>query len=309
MTATSETGGAVKFLVLQHVDCEGLGSWEESCREDGIAVEVVALHRGASLPPPHQFHAVISLGGPMNVYEEEAYSFLKTEDAFIRQVVGDGIPFLGICLGGQLLAKAVGGRVERNGVKEIGWHTVELDQRGQRDPLFAGLPDHFTVFQWHGDTFSIPQGAIRLVSSPTCQNQAFRFGFGGIAYALQFHLEVTPPMIAAWVGEYGGELAELGEAVDPERMLTEAPARYEALSPLARRVFKNFSRLVKLRYAGIGSVVPVDRPRQAVRRTPARELTVEQAWQVYRELMARGRLRCGVTCPLDRIGHCTGGCW
>ncbi len=158
----------MNFLVLQHVDCEGLGLWGECCREEGIALEVVALHQGALLPPPHRFQAVICLGGPMNVYEEEAYPFLAPENALIRQVVGDGVPFLGICLGGQLLAKALGGRVTRNGVREIGWHSIDLDQQGQRDPLFAGLPDRFTVFQWHGDTFSIPQGATRLAGSPAC---------------------------------------------------------------------------------------------------------------------------------------------
>ncbi len=282
-----------------------MGLWEACCREAGIALEVVALHRGATIPPPQRFQAVICLGGPMNVYEEETYPFLKAEDDFIRRVVADGIPFLGICLGGQLLAKAVGGRVTRNPVKEIGWHAIELDQPGQRDPLFAGLPDRLPVFQWHGDTFALPSGAVRLARSDICQNQAFRFGFGGIAYALQFHLEVTPTMIDQWVRQYG---ASLDGAADPTQMCEQAPARCEALLPVARRVFKNFTRLVQLRYTGVGAQ-PVDRPPQPAKRRSAKDLTVEQAWQRYRELMARGKLRCGITCPLDRIGRCTGGCW
>ena len=304
-TATSESGPAVNFLVLQHVDCEGMGLWEECCREDGIALEIVALHHEAPIPPPHHFQAVISLGGPMNVYEEETYPFLKAEDAFIQEVVAAGIPFLGICLGGQLLAKAVGGCVTRNPVKEIGWHAVELDQPGQRDPLFAGLPDRLPVFQWHGDTFSLPSGAVRLARSDACQNQAFRFGFGGIAYALQFHLEVTPTLIDQWVRQYG---ADLDGTADPAQMREQAPVRCAELLPLSRRVFKNFTRLVQLRYTGVGAE-PVDRPQQPVRRRSARDLTVEEAWQRYRELMAKGKLRCGITCPLDWIGRCTGGCW
>ncbi|MBI2561383.1 MAG: type 1 glutamine amidotransferase [candidate division NC10 bacterium] len=295
----------MNFLVLQHVDCEDMGLWEDCCREAGIALEMVALHREAPIPPPHRFQAVISLGGPMNVYEEETYPFLKAEDDFIRRVVSNGIPFLGICLGGQLLAKAVGGRVTRNPVKEIGWHAVELEQPGQRDPLFAGLPDRLPVFQWHGDMFSLPGGAVRLARSDACQNQAFRFGFGGIAYALQFHLEVTPRMIDRWVHTYR---ADLDGTADPAQMREQAPARCAALLPVARRVFKNFTRLVQLRGPGVGAQ-PVDRPPQPARRRSARDLTVEQAWQRYRELMARGKLRCGVTCPLDRIGRCTGGCW
>jgi len=299
----------VNFLVLQHVDCEGLGLWEESCQEAGIGVEVVALHRNGTLPPPHRFQAVISLGGPMNVYEEEANPFLKREDAYIRQVLALGVPFLGICLGGQLLAKAVGGIVTRNGVKEIGWHTVDLDQPGQRDPLFAGLPERLTVFQWHGDTFSIPKGAIRLATSPACENQAFRYGFGGIAYALQFHLEVTPSMVEAWVREYAGELATLGKAVDVERMLAEAPARCQELRSLSRRLFQNFCRLVEVRFAGVGPVARVESLLEKPNPVSRRKLTVEQAWQQYRDLMVKGKLRCGITCPLDRIGQCTGGCW
>jgi GMP synthase-like glutamine amidotransferase len=298
----------VNFLVLQHVDCEGMGLWEECCREDGIALEVVALHHEAPIPPPHRFQAVICLGGPMNVYEEESYPFLKAEDAFIRQVVAEGIPFLGICLGGQLLAKAVGGCVTRNPVKEIGWHSVELDQPGQRDPLFAGLPDRLPVFQWHGDTFSLPSGAVRLARSDACQNQAFRFGFGGIAYALQFHLEVTPTMIEEWVREYSAELAALDELVNQVSILEQTPAQCEELRAVSRRVFKNFSRLVKLRYAGVGAPPPPSSP-LPVRRRSAKDLTVEEARQRFHELMAKGKLRCGITCPLDRIGQCTGGCW
>ena len=296
------------FLILKHVDCEGLGLWEEYCQEEGVALEIVELHRGGAPSPDGRFHAVVSLGGPMNVYEEEAHPFLRSEDAFIRQALCQSVPFLGICLGGRLLAKAVGGRVTRNPVKEIGWHAVELDQQGQRDPLFAGLPDRFTVLQWHGDTFSLPSGAIRLASSQACENQAFRFGFGGIAYALQFHLEVTPSMIGQWAHEYAGELAEGVETAEAARMLEQAPARCEQLYPLSRRVFQNFCRLVQLRYAGVGCA-PIGRQREAERQPPTRDAAVERAWQRYRELMARGRLRCGVTCPLDRIGHCTGGCW
>lgn len=298
----------MKFVVLQHIACEGLGLWEECCREAGIALEVVDLPGNGSLPPRGSFHAVISLGGPMNVYEEAAHPFLALEDGFIRQAVADGVPFLGICLGGQLLAKAVGGRVVKNPVKEIGWYPVVLDPEGRRDPLFAGLADSFTVFQWHGDTFSIPKGAVRLATAAACENQAFRFGFGGAAYALQFHLEVTPPMLAEWVREYATAPAALGGAAHVERMLAEAPERCGELRAGSRRLFRNFCRLVALRYAGIGPVAPVEAPPQA-RRPAGKKMTMEQAWQLYRDLMARGKLRCGVTCPLEKIGQCTGGCW
>jgi len=225
----------MRILVLKHVDCEGLGVWEEFCRGEGIAVDVAQLHRGDPLPPPGRYHGVVSLGGPMNVYQEEIYPFLKMEDQFIREALAGGVPFLGICLGGQLLAKAVGGIVMLNAAKEIGWHRVTLNEMGVRDPLFAGLPESFTVFQWHSDTFRPPVQAVPLASSPLCQHQAFRLR--GFAYALQFHLEVTAPMIGEWARAY--ELAE-------PRILAEAPAQCERLRPLSRQVFENFLRLLRL---------------------------------------------------------------
>jgi len=116
-------------------------------------------------------------------------------------------------------------------------------------------------------------------------------------------------MVEEWVREYAGELATLGGAVDVEQMLAEARARCEGLRSLSRRFFQNFCRLVEVRYAGVGSVVPVEPLPEKPKQVSSRNLTVEQAWQQYRELMAKGKLRCGVTCPLDRIGQCTGGCW
>jgi GMP synthase (glutamine-hydrolysing) len=234
----------MRILVLKHVDCEGLGIWEEFCRKERVAVKVVALHRGEPLPPPDRFQAVISLGGPMNVYEEGVYPFLKTEGAFIRRALDEGVPFLGICLGGQLLAKAIGGLVTRSPVKEIGWHPITLDEIGQRDSLFAGLPESFTVFHWHRDTFEPPIGAVPLASSHACRHQAFRFR--GIAYGLQFHVEVTPPMLEEWTCEYG---SEVDEPMHPARMLEEAPAQCERLRPLSRQMFKNFVRLIRRRQA------------------------------------------------------------
>ncbi|MFQ5804561.1 MAG: type 1 glutamine amidotransferase, partial [Candidatus Methylomirabilales bacterium] len=219
--------------------------WEEFCREDGIAVEVVALHRGDPLPPPGQFQGVISLGGPMSADQDNIYPFLRTEDHLIRQVLADGVPFLGICLGGQLLTKSLGGLVVRNAVKEVGWHGVTLNEMGLRDSLFAGLPECLTVFQWQTDTLLPPVCAVPLASSETCEDQAFRFK--GIAYALQFHVEVTPNMIGQWVREY--ELVEPDDPMKPARMLAEAPALCERLRPVSRQLFWNFLGLVRLRAA------------------------------------------------------------
>lgn len=291
------------ILVIKHVDCEGLGLWEEFCREAGVALDVVALHRGEPLPPPDRYQGVISLGGPINVYQEEAYPFLKMEDHFIRRTLSDDVPFLGICLGGQLLAKAMGGLVMQNAGKEIGWHPITLTPMAQRDPLFAGLSESFTVFQWHADTFHPPVGGVRLASSEVCRNQAFRFG--GNAYALQFHLEVTPPMIEEWAREYR---ADLDDPANLERMLDEAPVQCEQLRTLSRQMFDNFVGLIRDR-----ATKPASRPRewhrQGDQKDSEEDRKVERARQRYRELVLRGQLRCGVNCPLCHIDHCTGGCW
>ena len=176
----------------------------------------------------------------------------------------------------------------------------------RRDSLFAGLPSSFTVSHWHRDTFHAPTGTVQLANSHAHQNQAVRVG--GLSYALRFHLEATPSMVRGWVHEYGREIDELGRVGDQERTLEETPARCEALRSVSREVFSNFHRLARLR-AMKPEAPTADRQREENARGGLKDPKMERAWQRYREFMARGKLRCGVTCPLDRIGRCTGGCW
>jgi GMP synthase-like glutamine amidotransferase len=137
----------------------------------------------------------------MNVYEEDRYPFLKCEDLFIKETIQRGKRILGICLGAQLIAKALGSTVTKSPVKEIGWCEVSLTEEGLKDPLFTALPKAFPVFQWHEDTFETPKLGTRLATSTAVPNQAFRYGDN--AYGLQFHLEVTMEMIREWTDEYG----------------------------------------------------------------------------------------------------------
>jgi len=172
----------------------------------------------------------------MNVYEEAEYPFLRQEDELIREVVARGTPYLGVCLGAQLLAKALGARVYPNQVPEVGFHEVELTPSGRHSPLFSGFPGRFWAFQWHEDTFDMPEGAQRLATGLYCRNQAFRYGTN--AYALQFHLEATPEMIADWCRRYPEELAAL--SVDPHRLAAEARQRDGVIRPRALRLLDNF---------------------------------------------------------------------
>jgi GMP synthase-like glutamine amidotransferase len=188
---------------LQHVAFEGLGSMEKWARERGHALRCSRLFAGDALPSPDLFDLLIVMGGPMGVHDEERYPWLRGEKDFLRQVIAAGSPALGVCLGAQLLADALGAQVTANKEKEIGWFPVE---RGRAVPekLAGLLPERQTVFHWHGDTFTLPEKAIRLYSSAACVNHAFVYEERLIG--LQFHLETTPESVAALVANCRPEL-------------------------------------------------------------------------------------------------------
>ncbi len=164
------------ILFIKHIDIEGPETLGVYFEKQGFALSVVDLHRGGQLPADlKHVNAVVSLGGPMNVYEEDKYPFLKDEDIFLKKVLKENVPFLGICLGSQLLAKASGGSVVRSPQEEIGWFDITLTPQGARDPLFAGLSPVMEVYQWHGDMCVVPPGAGRRDADPLQkeQNPAF----------------------------------------------------------------------------------------------------------------------------------------
>ena len=145
------------ILFIKHIDIEGPGTIADFLEDNKIPYMAVDLSSGDKLPQLKKaFQAVICLGGPMNVYEEEKYPFLKEEDNWLQKVVIEDVPFLGVCLGAQLIAKATGARGDKNPEKEIGWYKIVLSDAGLNDPLFKDFPEVFKVFQWHGDTFGIP---------------------------------------------------------------------------------------------------------------------------------------------------------
>ena len=228
----------MRALVLQHVAIEWPGTLAAYLEARGWKLYTVALYAGVHPPEDAQgYQAVIVMGGPMGVYDAAEYPFLRNEHDFLRRVVAQDVPLLGICLGSQLLAKALGARVYRNPHKEIGWYTVDLTPAGAADPLFAGLPSPVPVFQWHGDAFDLPAGAIALASSPLCTHQAFRYG--DRVYGLLFHLELTPAIIHTWIEAFQDELVRLRGTVDPARLVAEMPQRFTAYQQAGTRVFAN----------------------------------------------------------------------
>lgn len=234
------TRKAREILILKHIEIEGPGSIAEFFKETTWNLKTVDLSKGESLPDSlKNIEAIISLGGPMNVYEEDKYSFLKDEGEFLKKAIREEVPILGICLGAQLLAKACGARVRKAPASEIGWYKVGLTEKGRSDPLFEGMPGELQVFQWHEDTFGIPKGAVHLAESGACPNQAFRFGRN--AYGLQFHLEVSPRMIESWVKRYAKESSMSGDAKD---MLMESYKRKQTFGKQASIIYLNFARII-----------------------------------------------------------------
>jgi len=228
----------MKVLIVQHVECEGPGYLEDFLHEKRIEYEIARMYEREQLPD--DFDALVVLGGPMSVYEEGRYPYLKWLNTTIKNFSTEGGLYLGFCLGGQLLAKALGAKVRRNHTREIGNFEIGLTEEGVEDPLFMGFKHTFPALEWHGDTFEIPEEAVKLAESELCSNQAFRFKN---AYGLQFHLETTPEMLKEWTGVYANELDE--EGIDAAVMLKEIEENADIYRGLLNRLFTNFLGLVK----------------------------------------------------------------
>ncbi len=233
-------------FVLQHVPHETLGAIEPQWAEVGLECRHVELFRR---PPetldPGGSSGLVVMGGPMNVDEVDRYPFLRAEVGWIREAVEAEIPVLGVCLGAQLLAKALGAAVYPNRVKEIGWYEIELTPEAASDPLFEGCSPRQTVFQWHGDTFDLPTGAVHLATSALCRHQAFRYGPS--AYGLQFHAEMTAALVDDWLGEAGNEreLAEV-DYIDPAAIRAQTPQCLPRMQTLGRQILPRFAAMCQL---------------------------------------------------------------
>ncbi len=227
-----------EFLVLQHIECEDLGTIANVMSQRGIGYKYVRLFDGEPVPSdPGNYSGMIILGGPMNVYEEDKFTYLKDEDILIKKAVKNDMPVLGICLGGQLIAKATGAKVKKGTKKEIGWYDLKLTKDSRQDKVFNSLPGTIKVFQWHGDTFDIPDGALHLAGSELFPNQAYRVGSS--IYGLQFHLEVTQEMINRWISEYEEELSTL-DYINAGRIISDTPAYIDNLNRCAELFFDKF---------------------------------------------------------------------
>jgi len=221
----------MNVLIIKHAEIEGPGLIGDFLVQGKIPYRVIDLYLNTPLPKPENFTHVVIMGGPMNVYEEDQYPFLRNEDLFIKEAIQRGRAILGICLGAQLIAKALGAKVFKAPAKEIGWYDVSLTRVGSQDPLFSNLPKKFPVFQWHEDTFEIPRGGQLIATSSPVSHQAFRYG--ETAYGLQFHLEVTKEMIREWLEADGDEHQKL-------EILTQTEKTIESYKQRGMNFFRTF---------------------------------------------------------------------
>ena len=217
----------MRVHVFQHVPFEGLGALESAFRRRNFDVATTRFFANDPLPTPADVDFLVAMGGPMSANDEATFPWLAAEKEFIRRHAAAGKPFLGICLGAQLLASALGARVFPNRDKEIGWFPIE--GLPVRDPAVFRFPATAEVFHWHGETFDLPPGAVHLARSRACENQAFQVG---AAVGLQFHLETTPAIARALV-EHDRAAMVSGPFVQSEtEILSAPPERYAALHGL-----------------------------------------------------------------------------
>lgn len=235
-----------RVLALQHVWDDPPGFLGEILHEYGIACDVVDVER-ETIPDPRNYQAIIIMGGPQHLYSDVHLPCLVQETTALQQAIAAEIPTLGICLGGQLLAQALGAEVRKHHLTELGFFQIPLTEAGRYDQLFDGLPGHQLAFHWHQDVFDLPDGATLLASNENAPNQAFRYSKN--IYGLQFHIELNAELIQTWLGipEFANEVATiLGDANAPARLVREWTEHSTTYQQHTRVLFENFLRIADL---------------------------------------------------------------
>ena len=208
----------MRIHYLQHVPFENPGSILEWANKNQCLVTATHLYDNEKLPDTSEFDWLVVMGGPMNIYEETQYPWLKAEKVLIKTAIEAGKVVIGMCLGSQLIADVIGGKVVQNEKKEIGWFPITFSEKAKASPLFAFFPDRPVVFHWHGDTFvELPEAATVIATSTACKNQAFVYQQR--VFGFQFHLENTLPIIEALIVNCGAEMIPGDYVQRPEEVL------------------------------------------------------------------------------------------
>jgi GMP synthase (glutamine-hydrolysing) len=227
----------MRILSIRHPGGGHSGVLGERARLGGHDLVEWCPGAGERAPGPlHEHDALVVLGGGMNLHEAGRLPWLTREIELLREALERGMPTLGICLGSQLLTVAAGAQVRRASAPEIGWLAVERSRAAAEDPLLAGLPERFEAYQWHSYAFELPAGAVELARSPVCL-QAFRLGD---TWAVQFHPEVTPDIVEAWIADYRSDPDGLADGFDPATARSEARERLPAWNAIGAALFDGF---------------------------------------------------------------------
>ena len=231
-----------RVWVLQHIGCETLGTIADALETAEVSVESIRIFEERPVPKTMgEADGLIMMGGPMGVYDHPRYPFLSDEMRLIEQALKEEKPILGICLGSQLLAAALGAAVTPGERKEIGWHPVQLTQAAQADPLWKGIAPAFTAYHWHGDIFPLPEGAVPLARSTQTEHQAFRYGRN--AYGFLFHMEMTEAIIGEMVKTFSEELRE--SRIDGREIIRTIPDHLPHLQEIGGIVFGRWTKLIQ----------------------------------------------------------------
>lgn len=215
----------------------------------GMDLDVVQTHRGDQLPSLHGYHALIALGGAMNAEDDENHPYLQNVVALLQDATTRNLPTLGVCLGGQLVARSLGARVWQKKSMEIGFFPIHLTEAGQADPLFSGFDNELVAFQWHEDAFDLPERATLLADSKRDSFQAFRYRN---TYGLQFHPEVDADTIESWAGFDAGSLKDASDPITLEELLRRAHAVERHFADQTKRLCENWAAIVEQNAARIG---------------------------------------------------------
>jgi GMP synthase (glutamine-hydrolysing) len=225
-----------RVLVFRHAEPEHPGLLAEVLEDNSVALTTVNLYEGESIPSVGDYDGVVVMGGPQSVYEEAQFPFLIEEKLAIRELLKRKVPLIGICLGSQLIAEALGAYVHSSGRFELGWKEVVLNKECANDPVFGVLPPKFTPLHWHGDIYDLPKGAISIGHSELTSIQGF--SYQGNCHALLFHLEMTLEQIEKMAVTFAGDLERAG--LEQHELLTESLVKTKEIEAVGRELFSRW---------------------------------------------------------------------
>jgi GMP synthase (glutamine-hydrolysing) len=227
----------MRALAIVHQPDAGPGVFADSIRSRGVELDRWLIAEEPAPADPLTYDAVLTFGGAMHADQEAEHGWLADEKALLAELIRQGVPLLGMCLGCQLVAEAAGGSARRASEPEIGWHELELTPEAADDPLLRGLPQRLEAFQWHSYEATLPPGATALATSPVCL-QAFRLQ--GPAWGIQFHAEVSPADVEHWIDDYRSDPDAVRIGLDPEALRERTRASISEWNELGRSLCGSF---------------------------------------------------------------------